>query len=142
MGDLEDAQALSNGELLGDEVETLTDMNTNWSTVFGNMSTMSEQAATDSSTNIANATGSILKNLEKIRSGAYTAYLAVGAIGSDSAAEDVIKASIDTSVDRMTGSGSNTVGEGLSLDELKTDLIGDADESYPTWYLDYLRNSD
>ena len=100
------AQNLANGEMLDDQVDSLTAQDTNQQTLWENVSQYSDQGAQNMSTNVALNTESVLQNLEKIRDAAYKTGLQVSQIGTENP-QDL--GSIDTSAVRFSGTGATTI---------------------------------
>jgi hypothetical protein len=67
--------------MLEDEVNLLATSNTNWATLYDNIEDYAGQGATGMANNIAQGTTSVLENMEKIRSAAYTASQEIQHIG-------------------------------------------------------------
>ena len=99
------AQNLANGEMLDDQVDSLTAQDQNQQTLWTNVSEYSDQGARNMSTNVALNTQNVLANLEKIRDAAYATGIQVSQIGTD----NVTKQDFDTSAVSFTGSGATTI---------------------------------
>ncbi len=93
MTDFVNGRENANGEMLDDEVKALSKSDTNWSTLWDNVSNYSAQGAENMATNVANSTGLVLENLEKIRDAAYKACQQVAAVGTTNT---LYSTSIDT----------------------------------------------
>ncbi len=101
-----DACALNNGDILADEVNTLTTSNTNWNKLWTQVSGYARDGAKNMALNVSNGTKSVLQNLEKIRSAAYKAGQQIASIGEDGAKD---QGKIDVSVASWAGGGNTSI---------------------------------
>ena len=99
------AQSIANGEMLDDQVDSLTAQDQNQQTLWTNVSEYSDQGARNMSTNVEMNTQNVLANLEKIRDAAYATGIQVSQIGTD----NVTKQDFDTSAVPFTSSGATTI---------------------------------
>lgn len=99
------AQNLANGEMLDDQVNSLTAQDTNQQTLWTNVSEYSAQGAQNMSTNVQLNTQNVLANLEKIRDAAYATGIQVSQIGTD----NVTKQDFDTSAVSFDSSAATTI---------------------------------